>query len=74
MVKIKYIGKFQPKEIVEVSEEKATELISLGSYKYVNEEDIPKELPRKLSKKDKKRIDNFTEDLKDDGKRNYSNK
>jgi hypothetical protein len=40
MIKLKYIGPFQPNDIIEVPEEKVQELISTGNYLLVEDGSI----------------------------------
>jgi len=70
-VLVQYVGEQQPQDIIEVDENKVEALLKRGDYKLLSE--LPK--PEKvLGEKEQERVSEFVEDLKDDGKRNYSTK
>lgn len=75
---VKYIGQQQPQDIIEVSDEKALLLLARGDYILLDEEVAIVPQPEVklggLKPKELERVDEFAQDLKDDTKRNYSNR
>lgn len=71
-VLVKYIGYSQPNEVIEVEEDKVKALLARKDYVLVDSYET--KTKEELGEKEIKRIDEFASDLKDDKKRNYSNR
>lgn len=66
-----YIGQQQPNDIIEVDESRVEALLKRGDYIVLDKMPEPVKV---LGANEEARVDEFAQDLKDDAKRNYSNR
>ena len=66
-----YIGQQQPNDIIEVDESRVEALLKRGDYIVLDKMPEPVKV---LGANEEARVVEFAQDLKDDAKRNYSNR